>query len=245
MVGSLHSARVLPTRSHHSCIPELEAALSDPSTNVPSTIPQLLADLHTRKDLGVLPPYPTDDASKPEWNAKAKRRSDLHEKYFEQANALLVASIPKRSGPQRPTAIYQAWYDAEVPYRTKPLSPDILSELRFNVLAAENQLTHAQRLQFVVMARQTMPHQLLLPIIRSLASDSGTAGASFDGIEPYKLWCEDAPEGCRSAILADIRSEEHTSELQSRLHLVCRLLLEKKKIFDIILLAHCSVGISF
>src|SRR2546422_7397164 len=26
-----------------------------------------------------------------------------------------------------------------------------------------------------------------------------------------------------------MRSEEHTSELQSRLHLVCRLLLEKKK----------------
>src|SRR2546422_8582784 len=32
------------------------------------------------------------------------------------------------------------------------------------------------------------------------------------------------------ARLRDIaRSEEHTSELQSRLHLVCRLLLEKKK----------------
>src|SRR2546422_11033803 len=28
---------------------------------------------------------------------------------------------------------------------------------------------------------------------------------------------------------AAARSEEHTSELQSRLHLVCRLLLEKKK----------------
>src|SRR2546422_1615975 len=27
----------------------------------------------------------------------------------------------------------------------------------------------------------------------------------------------------------ELRSEEHTSELQSRLHLVCRLLLEKKK----------------
>src|SRR2546422_7832087 len=27
-----------------------------------------------------------------------------------------------------------------------------------------------------------------------------------------------------------VRSEEHTSELQSRLHLVCRLLLEKKKL---------------
>src|SRR2546422_6134857 len=29
--------------------------------------------------------------------------------------------------------------------------------------------------------------------------------------------------------LTAFRSEEHTSELQSRLHLVCRLLLEKKK----------------
>src|SRR2546422_7080747 len=29
--------------------------------------------------------------------------------------------------------------------------------------------------------------------------------------------------------LFSLRSEEHTSELQSRLHLVCRLLLEKKK----------------
>src|SRR2546429_5887050 len=30
----------------------------------------------------------------------------------------------------------------------------------------------------------------------------------------------------------DCRSEEHTSELQSRLHLVCRLLLEKKKVYS-------------
>src|SRR2546422_6969635 len=30
-------------------------------------------------------------------------------------------------------------------------------------------------------------------------------------------------------LVALLRSEEHTSELQSRLHLVCRLLLEKKK----------------
>src|SRR2546422_4588776 len=32
-----------------------------------------------------------------------------------------------------------------------------------------------------------------------------------------------------SKLCFDGRSEEHTSELQSRLHLVCRLLLEKKK----------------
>src|SRR2546422_7118549 len=33
----------------------------------------------------------------------------------------------------------------------------------------------------------------------------------------------------RHALCRGRRSEEHTSELQSRLHLVCRLLLEKKK----------------
>src|SRR5256884_1274982 len=33
----------------------------------------------------------------------------------------------------------------------------------------------------------------------------------------------------RGRLLHRHRSEEHTSELQSRLHLVCRLLLEKKK----------------
>src|SRR2546422_1845939 len=35
------------------------------------------------------------------------------------------------------------------------------------------------------------------------------------------------PGACSSSLA--LRSEEHTSELQSRLHLVCRLLLEKKK----------------
>src|SRR5205809_2689274 len=42
-----------------------------------------------------------------------------------------------------------------------------------------------------------------------------------------------APVGVGAAIAYTVghmgRSEEHTSELQSRLHLVCRLLLEKKK----------------
>src|SRR2546422_7630680 len=47
-----------------------------------------------------------------------------------------------------------------------------------------------------------------------ISSSPGTAGlrASISFLTSY-------PE----------RSEEHTSELQSRLHLVCRLLLEKKK----------------
>src|SRR2546422_6155468 len=48
------------------------------------------------------------------------------------------------------------------------------------------------------------------------------------------LWTEPSREFLRAApdltvSQAQLRSEEHTSELQSRLHLVCRLLLEKKK----------------
>src|SRR2546429_2550658 len=45
------------------------------------------------------------------------------------------------------------------------------------------------------------------------------AGVSFN-------WGLVQPEVAK---FTQVRSEEHTSELQSRLHLVCRLLLEKKK----------------
>src|SRR2546429_724502 len=40
-----------------------------------------------------------------------------------------------------------------------------------------------------------------------------------------------------------LRSEEHTSELQSRLHLVCRLLLEKKKKKDTDYSTHHEISI--
>src|SRR3712207_7359760 len=43
---------------------------------------------------------------------------------------------------------------------------------------------------------------------------------------PYKNSLSDNVVSC---IVEDKRSEEHTSELQSRQYLVCRLLLEKKK----------------
>src|SRR5262245_66677965 len=38
-----------------------------------------------------------------------------------------------------------------------------------------------------------------------------------------------ATDACRASSRSSSRSEEHTSELQSLRHLVCRLLLEKKK----------------
>src|SRR2546429_6645247 len=52
---------------------------------------------------------------------------------------------------------------------------------------------------------------------------STTCSASWRWCAPRPIW---RSRGCTCA---SWRSEEHTSELQSRLHLVCRLLLEKKK----------------
>src|SRR2546422_7033644 len=46
---------------------------------------------------------------------------------------------------------------------------------------------------------------------------------------PAQLRVEPFAGGGFAIMEALNRSEEHTSELQSRLHLVCRLLLEKKK----------------
>src|SRR2546422_6189841 len=66
-----------------------------------------------------------------------------------------------------------------------------------------------------------------LPISRRGAARAGARGrrrlprAAAAGRAP--------PVGPAAAGVRTLRSEEHTSELQSRLHLVCRLLLEKKK----------------
>src|SRR2546422_7443490 len=55
---------------------------------------------------------------------------------------------------------------------------------------------------------------------------TGTASRKTSA-PPYAIRSSKTP-AC-SIVLRRARSEEHTSELQSRLHLVCRLLLEKKK----------------
>src|SRR2546429_5451294 len=69
-----------------------------------------------------------------------------------------------------------------------------------------------------------------LPISSGKASRSR---ASFSIVTPSPVSSRgrETGNGRRTGVawLSVPRSEEHTSELQSRLHLVCRLLLEKKK----------------
>src|SRR3712207_7799543 len=79
------------------------------------------------------------------------------------------------------------------------------------------------------------PRSTLFPyttLFRSLTT-SAPAASTSRATDARQVSMEMGSEGCaartaatRSAVR---RSEEHTSELQSRQYLVCRLLLEKKK----------------
>src|SRR5689334_23570788 len=78
------------------------------------------------------------------------------------------------------------------------------------------------------------PRSTLFPyttLFRSCAAERGRCGGSPARCS-WKDLVEAPPLAC-TALLRDARaacrSEEHTSELQSQFHLVCRLLLEKKK----------------
>src|SRR5260370_7181188 len=82
------------------------------------------------------------------------------------------------------------------------------------------------------------PRSTLFPYTTLFRSQAGAVAAvGFD--HPLQAGCRISDfgfrMGCHAIVTAvasripDRRSEEHTSELQSHLNLVCRLLLEKKK----------------
>src|SRR2546422_8606681 len=101
---------------------------------------------------------------------------------------------------------------------------------------------------FFLMIRRP-PRSTLFPyttLFRSCASTIPEILASFSRAPGFSVYL---PVSKRTSDMftinpraeSRVRSEEHTSELQSRLHLVCRLLLEKKKIcWDFSLLPRCN-----
>src|SRR2546422_7565723 len=78
------------------------------------------------------------------------------------------------------------------------------------------------------------PRSTLFPYTTLFRSNVAAFAAAkwwaFAGMDPESPTCIGlAFEASKVSPMPTRRSEEHTSELQSRLHLVCRLLLEKKK----------------
>src|SRR2546430_10002962 len=93
---------------------------------------------------------------------------------------------------------------------------------------------------FFLMIRRP-PRSTLFPyttLFRSVAPTWGVAGAARRFLAAggdLALVCRSSE--ARNEAVAAIRSEEHTSELQSQSNLVCRLLLEKKKTTTILRIA--------
>src|SRR2546422_6155617 len=80
---------------------------------------------------------------------------------------------------------------------------------------------------FFLMIRRP-PRSTLFPYTTLFRSITSREGASVAKIG-FNVFGSARNETTSRPPDLPIRSEEHTSELQSRLHLVCRLLLEKKK----------------
>src|SRR3712207_7360658 len=73
----------------------------------------------------------------------------------------------------------------------------------------------------VRLAARSRPRHGPVRLDARLGREAGGVRGALVHVRPRQLALDDRP--------AALRSEEHTSELQSRQYLVCRLLLEKKK----------------
>src|SRR5690554_7762329 len=96
---------------------------------------------------------------------------------------------------------------------------------------AATAVPHAEILEFVKPTLAEQGVELDIKVFTdyvqpNLQVAEGRLDSNFFQHKPY---LDEFNKG-RGTDLVSVRSEEHTSELQSRPHLVCRLLLEKKKI---------------
>src|SRR3989442_12723960 len=100
-------------------------------------------------------------------------------------------------------------------------------------LCTHNCFTVSRNTAFFFLMIRRPPRSTLFPYTTLFRSQRGTALRSEEACpdEVVDKVVEAAAHKNEGWLLhfSLIRSEEHTSELQSRPHLVCRLLLEKKK----------------
>src|SRR2546422_1507770 len=95
--------------------------------------------------------------------------------------------------------------------------------------SAANSLSCAERSPIMTAAPGSISSDQRLSIVRSCGKHKAVRSQNRSIIDLVRFIYQ-SPPGWHGPLMGlSGRSEEHTSELQSRLHLVCRLLLEKKK----------------
>src|SRR5699024_12293412 len=106
-------------------------------------------------------------------------------------------------------------------------SHGVSSPIRTMLLPIASTRVQLRRFCFLLFCLMLLrpPCSTLFPYTTLFRSRSGHALASSSWTDPAAPYSTKRP----SSSTATMRSEEHTSELQSRFDLVCRLLLEKKK----------------
>src|SRR2546427_595566 len=106
-----------------------------------------------------------------------------------------------------------------------PSAPMTTSVAAMNILARRPSRGAVHR---IACSRLRSKRRRLLSRYRNRQVPQGPAG--LGGKPAFQLLrCERAPLGDERSRVVHLRSEEHTSELQSQSNIVCRLLLEKKK----------------
>ncbi len=172
----------------------LEDAITDPQTD-PTEVPQLLADLHVWKQLGVVPTFADDPAGQQQFQAACLERRKLRSEYMERASSLLQARLSQGAGPQNNAALFEALRIAENQNAQNDAAPQSLVALRLAVLNVAENLEPSQQTQFLFFEWKRLPHEQLLPLVHSMAS------AHVVGV--YRFWCEGWPDECSAAIFAD------------------------------------------
>src|SRR3712207_7540730 len=100
---------------------------------------------------------------------------------------------------------------------------------------------------FFLMIRRP-PRSTLFPyttLFRSMADDASPIAVYYEHPEWFRRLFAELERRGVDYVRLDARSEEHTSELQSRQYLVCRLLLEKKRHSLTYVYPSCCPSISY
>src|SRR5207253_9392922 len=142
--------------------------------------------------------------------------------------------------PGNMLSLHRAWKPAILPSRAGRDLPHIQEPHAFSRSYQSFAGASGARLREDAMRRSTdrlialqflaVAVPIAFVLLAQMAADARRA-AALEQSRPLRTLANEARANYRTFTngAADARSEEHTSELQSRGHLVCRLLLEKKK----------------